>query len=249
MVVTQIGGPSLGGGSVSGGNRPVLRQSSTDPTGDALANYSELFGVPPGTPPTPVNEPAGDLRSLTIGPRTGGGFTVTMRLASLSPAALNQALSDTNSASLLYVLRFANGFQPSAVTARYSPTHGWSFKYNDYDTLNTECLALPSTSSDKCLAFGVRGTTLRGRVNAGAGTITMSVPPKFPGGRALLVALAGGQGPGQRPHQVQATSGARFYDASAFTFGDSQDTDGVVGETQTYLYPMDNTPAMDFRMP
>jgi hypothetical protein len=249
MVVTQIGGPSLGGGSVSGGNRPVLRQASTDPTGDALANYSELFGVPPGTPPTPVNEPAGDLRSLAIGPRTGGGFTVTMRLASLSPANLNKALTDTNSQSLLYVLRFANGFQPSAVVARYSPSNGWSFKYNDYDTLNTECLALPSTSSDKCLAFGVRGTTLRGSVNAGTGTITMSVPPRFPGGRSLLVALAGGQGPGQRPHLVQATSGARFYDASAFTFGDTQDTDGLVTETQTYLYPLDNTPAMDFRMP
>jgi hypothetical protein len=48
---------------------------------------------------------------------------------------------------------------------------------------------------------------------------------------------------------VLATSGARFYDASAFTFGDTQDTNGVVGETQTYLYPLDNTPAMDFRMP
>ena len=43
--------------------------------------------------------------------------------------------------------------------------------------------------------------------------------------------------------------GARFYDASAFTFGDTQDTDGLVTETQTYLYPLDNTPAMDFRMP
>ena len=72
---------------------------------------------------------------------------------------------------------------------------------------------------------------------------------KVPGGRSLLVALAGGPGPRPRPHQVQATSGARVDDASVFTIGDSQDTDGVVTETQTYLYPLDNTPAMDFRMP
>jgi hypothetical protein len=249
MVSTQIGGPSLGGGTVSGGNRPVLRQSSSDPTRDALANYSNLFASPPLSNPGPVNEPAGDLTSTSIGRRSGGGFTVTMRLAGLSQADLTKALTDTHSASLLYVLRFTNGFQVSAVVARYSPVNGWSFKYNDYDSLNTECTALPSTSSDKCLAFGVAGTPLSGRVSAGSGTITMSVPPRFSGGGRLLVALSGGQGPNQRPHLVQAVSGSRFYDASAFTFGDIEDTNGVVDETQTYLYPLDNTPAMDFRMP
>jgi hypothetical protein len=248
MVLTQIGGPSLGGGSVSGGNSPVLRQSSADPAGDALANYSNLLLSPPTSPPGPVNEPAADLRNLTIGARNGGGLTVTMRVASLSAANLSQALTDTNSASLLYVLRFANGFQPGAVVARWSPTRGWTFKYNDYDTLATECFAAPSPS-EKCLAFGARGTTIPGSVNVGTGTITMLVPQRYPGGAALLLALSGGQGPNQRPHQVLATSGARFYDASAFTFGDTQDTNGVVDETQTYLYPLDNTPAMDFRMP
>jgi hypothetical protein len=246
MVISQIGGPSLGGGTVGGGNGPVLRQSSADPGGDALARYSALFDVPPATP---VNEPATDLRSTSIGARTGGGFTVTMKLSSLSAANLAKALSDTNSQSLLYVLRFSNGFQPSAVVARYSPSNGWSFKYNDFDTLNTECAALPSPNSDKCLAYGVAGTPLQGTVNTATGTITMKVPPKFSGGSALLLALSGGQGPNQRPHQVLATSGSRFYDASAFTFGDTQDTNGVVGETQTYLYPLDNTPAMDFRLP
>jgi hypothetical protein len=172
-----------------------------------------------------------------------------MRLAGLSQADLAKALTDTHSASLLYVLRFTNGFQVSAVVARYSPVNGWSFKYNDYDSLNTECTALPSTSSDKCLAFGVAGTPLAGRVSPGSGTITMPVPPRFSGGGRLLVALSGGQGPNQRPHLVQAVSGSRFYDASAFTFGDVEDTNGVVNETQTYLYPLDNTPAMDFRMP
>ncbi|MGI8414810.1 MAG: hypothetical protein ACR2P2_01095 [Nakamurella sp.] len=248
MVVSQIGGPSLSGGTVSGGNSPVVRHSSTDPGGDALANYSNLFTSLPTTP-TPINEPASDLTSTSIGARAGGGMTVTMKLASLAAPNLTKALADTNSRSLLYVLRFSNGFQPSAVVARYSPTNGWSFKYNDYDTLMTECYAAPTTSSDKCLAFGVAGTPLKGSVNTATGTITMSVPATFVSGRPLLVALAGGQGPGQRPHQVQAVSGSRFYDASAFTFGDTQDTNGLVKETQTYLYPLDNTPAMDFRLP
>ncbi|MDQ6875894.1 MAG: glycoside hydrolase [Actinomycetota bacterium] len=245
MVVTQIGGPSLSGGTISGGNRPVLRQSSTDPTGDALSMYSNLVLTP-----TPTNEPASDLVSTGIGSRTGGGFTVTMKLASLSSTDLAKALADTNSRSLLYVLRFTNGFQPSAVTARYNPssTPQWTFKYNDYDTLLAECSAPPSSSSDKCLAFGARGTTLQGSTNVGSGTITMSVPPSFTRG-PLLTALAGGQGPNQRPHLIQATSGSRFYDASAFTFGDASLADTVVGTPQTYLYPLDNTPAMDFQMP
>jgi hypothetical protein len=249
MVVTQIAGPSLGGGTITGGNSPVVRQSSSDPTGDALANYSNLLAPPPLPPSGPTNEPATDLTGVTIGSRAGGGFTVTMKLASLSAANLSKALSDTHSGSLLYALRFSNGFQPSAVVARYSPTNGWSYKYNDYDTLNTECLAVPSTSTDKCLSYGVAGTPLRGFRNVAAGTITMSVPAKFASGRPLLLALAGGQGPGQRPHQVQAVSGSRFYDASVFTFGDLQDTNTLVNETQSYLYPLDNTPAMDFLLP
>jgi hypothetical protein len=249
MVVTQIAGPSLGGGTVSGGNSPVVRKVSGDPTGDALANYSNLFASPPLTTTGPTNEPATDLTSTSIGSRAGGGFTLTMKLASLSAADLAQALSDTHSQSLLYALRFSNGFQPSAVVARYSPTNGWSFKYNDYDTLNTECLAVPSTSTDKCLSYGVAGTPLHGTVNVATKTITISVPAKFASGNALLVGLAGGQGPGQRPHQVQAVSGTRFYDASVFTFGDTQDTNTLVSETQSYLYPLDNTPAMDFLLP
>jgi hypothetical protein len=34
-----------------------------------------------------------------------------------------------------------------------------------------------------------------------------------------------------------------------FTFGDLQDTNTLVNETQSYLYPLDNTPAMDFLLP
>jgi len=247
MVVTQTGGPSLGGGTVSGGNRPVIRTGSADTLGDALANYSGLF-----TPGTTLNEPASDFTSMSIGPRTGGGFTLKMTLADLSPTALAKALADTGSQSLLYSLRFSNGFQPSAVTARYIPASGgspatWSFKYNDYDTLNTECVAPPSTGSDKCLAFGAAGTPLRGSV--AGNTITIPLPATFPTGRPLLVALSGGTGDMQRPHEVQATTGSQFYDASAFSFGDAQSTDSAGTTPQSYLYPLDNTPAMDFLLP
>ncbi|MGI8681928.1 MAG: hypothetical protein ACR2JO_07340, partial [Mycobacteriales bacterium] len=245
MVFTQIAGPSVKGGTISGGNRPVLRQSSSDPTGGAFANYSGL-----GTSPPPVNEPATDLTSVSINqPTTGDGFTVTMKLASLSKANLDKALADTNSKSLLYVLRFGDGFQVSAVDARYSPAFGWQFRYNNYDALMTECFAPPSASNDKCLAFGANDTMTTGSVNTSTGTITINAPRRFPDGRIFLFGLSGGQGDQQRPHQVLATSGTRFYEASAFTFGDVLDRPPGTKEVQTYLYPLDNTPAMDFLLP
>lgn len=256
MVVTQIGGPSLSGATVSGGNAPVVRTASTDPTGDALANYSNLV-----TPGVPINEPASDLTSVSISPYTAkGGFTVTMKLASLSAVNLAKALADTNSKSLLYVLRFSDGYQPAAAVARYQPADPvagtaatWTFKFNNYQTLATQCLALPSTSDDKCLAFGVAGKPgngVLGTVNATTGTITMQVPRNnVNDGTTQLFALQGGQGDSQRPAQVAAASGTRFYDASAFTFGDSLAKVGDIQEVQSYLYPLDNTPAMDFLLP
>ncbi|MGI8615134.1 MAG: hypothetical protein ACR2KL_14550, partial [Nocardioidaceae bacterium] len=249
MVFTQIGGPSTAGGTISGGNSPIVRSSSSDPTGDAPSNYSGLF-----TPGTTINEPGSDFTGVSIGPDIQGtnGFTVRMNVANLSTAALAKAIADTGSRSLLYSLRFTNGFQPSAVTARYNPssTPQWTFKYNDYDTLAAgECIAPPSTGDDKCLAFGTKGQPLKGSVNSATGVITMTVPAKFSGGGRLLTALAGGEGDQQRPHLVQAVSGSRFYDASAFSFGDASLSDTAPGTPQTYLYTLDNTPAMDFRKP
>ncbi len=247
MVLTQIGGPSTASGTITGGNSPVVRTSSADPTGDALANYSGLF-----TPGTTTNEPGTDFTSASIGPDTStGGFTVRMSVSDLSTAALAKAIAETGSQSLLYTLRFVNGFQPSAVTARYNPTSTtkWTFKYNDYDTLVGECIAAPSTGDDKCLSFGAVGKAIKGSVNQATGVITMTVPAKFSSGLRLLTALSGGEGDQQRPHLVQAVSGSRFYDASAFSFGDASTSDTVAGTPQTYLYPLDNTPAMDFLLP
>ncbi|MGI8682507.1 MAG: hypothetical protein ACR2JO_10360 [Mycobacteriales bacterium] len=248
MVLTQTGGPSTATGTISGGNTPVVRSSSADPKGDALSSYSGL-----GTSGPTTNQPGSDFTGVSIGPDIAGskGFTVRMNVADLSAATQAKALSDTASRSLLYTLRFSNGFQPSAVTARYNPssTPQWTYKYNDYDTLMSECNAAPTTSDDKCLAFGARGTSLKGSVNPTTGVITMTVPAKFANGGRLLTALAGGQGDQQRPHLVQAVTGSRFYDASAFSFGDASLSDTVPGTPQSYLYPLDNTPAMDFKLP
>ena len=236
MVFTQVGGPSVAGGRISGGNSPIVRSSSSDPTGDALSDYSNL--VITGTS---IEQPGSDFTSVSIGPDIRGtsGFTVRMTVAALTTAAQAKAIAETDSQSLLYTLRFVNGFQPSAVTARYNPssTPQWTFKYNDYDTLSGECLAAPSTGDDKCLAFGTKGQPLKGSVNRTTGVITMTVPAKFSGGRRLLVALSGSEGPNQRPSLVQAVSGSRFYDASAFSFGDasasrSATSSSVSGKTE-----------------
>ena len=67
----------------------MLRQSSTDPTGDALSSYSAMAtGVAPPDPAT-MNEPAADFTSISVGPEIDlldgtaipdGGVTVTMRV-------------------------------------------------------------------------------------------------------------------------------------------------------------------------
>jgi hypothetical protein len=95
MVVTQNGGQSNRGGTVSG--RPVVRSSTDDPTGDAQSSYSTtLAGTTPPAPAT-TNQPAGDFTSAAIGadPLTGG-FTVTLKVADLSTAALPQPQTDSS---------------------------------------------------------------------------------------------------------------------------------------------------------
>jgi len=122
MVVTQTGGPSLGGGTLTP-TRSVLRSSSSDPTGDALSSYSVL--APSPEPPT-TDEPAADFTSVSIGPEldlldnspvADGGFTVTMKVGDLSNASLTATAARTASSSLLWVWRFTNGYQDAACRA------------------------------------------------------------------------------------------------------------------------------------
>jgi hypothetical protein len=230
-VVTQTTGPSLGGGSLTAPKPPVLRDASADPAGDAFSDYSSL-GPPAGQRTV---EPAADFRSATIAAGPGDGFAVTMKLSDLSDDALAQALADTNSPRLLWIFRFFNGYQSSAAVARYSAGDGFSFGFNDFQTGSVTC----GSSGEKCLQYpGDQAIT--GKADQAAGTITLNVPG------SKLKALSGPQGPGQRPKEVAAKPGDRLYDGTAFSLADVSPGGGA---DQSFLYPLDNAPSMDFLVP
>jgi hypothetical protein len=247
MVVTQIAGPSLGGGTIGPVTaREPLRSSSTDPTEDALSSYSVLAPAP--EPPT-TNEPASDFTSVSVGPELDllddsvvedGGFTVTMKVADLSDAELQSTLLRTQSLSLLWVWRFTNGYQDVAAAARWNAIQGFTFGYNEFTTGLVPCApAGPgSAASEKCILYP-GDQPIEGDVDVDSGTIRLSVP------RHLLRALDGPTGHGQRPTEVPAEAGSRFYDGTAFSLANANATPAV----HTFLYPLDNTPAMDFVLP
>jgi hypothetical protein len=248
MVVTQIAGPSLGGGTIGPiADRTPLRTSSTDQTGDALSSYSILaVGVVPPDPLT-TNEPAGDFLSATVGPEldlvdnsavANGGFTVTLKLANLSDMELMSTLIRTQSQSLLWIWRFTNGYQDAAVAARWNPAQGFTFGYNDFTTGTAPCIG-GETGGDKCILYP-GDQPIQGDVNQTTGTIRLSMP------RSLLRALNGPTGPGERPSEVDATVLTRFYDGTAFSLGNPI---SAVQTVQSFLYPLDNTPSMDFLLP
>ncbi|MGZ6827333.1 MAG: hypothetical protein ACXVGH_11110, partial [Mycobacteriales bacterium] len=131
-VLVQSGGPSNGGGSVKAG-RPVLALGSTDPAGDALSQYSQI-GV--RTQPS-VSSAALDLRSVSVTPTTSD-FRVTLKLADLSDAALQQALRDNApSTGLVWMFRWVDGYQPVAVTLHWDPATGFRAGFDDYATSDT----------------------------------------------------------------------------------------------------------------
>jgi hypothetical protein len=247
MVSTQIGGPALNGGTIGPDARQVLRSSSTDPTGDALSSYSIMTpGAVPPDPPT-TNEPAGDYSSISVGPEidlldnsaiADGGVTVTLRVSDLSNMSLLATSTRTGSQSLLWLLRFTNGYQDVAAGARWNAAQGFSFGYNDYTTGSPLCEPNPVTA-DKCILYP-GDQPIQGDVNQVTGTIRFNIP------RYLLRALSGPTGPGQRPLEVAAAVGSRFYDGTAFSLGNNVSPDQIV---QSFLYPLDNTPSMDFLLP
>ncbi len=244
MAVTQNGGPSLGGGSVSS-NRPVVRTSSTDPSGDALSLYS--VATPGIVPPDPAsaNEPAADYQSVSVGPEIDfldgsavpdGGFTVTMKVADLSTASLQNTMVRTQSQSLLWVFRFTNGWQDVAASARWNPVQGFTFGYNDYTTGAQPCQSGGGVVGGKCILYP-GGQPIPGSVDQATNTIRLSVP------RYLLRSLTGSTGHGERPSESAAAVGTRFYDATAWSLGN---TLSPVQDLQSFLYPLDNAPSMDF---
>jgi hypothetical protein len=249
MVATQTAGPTLAGTTFgTTPSQPLVRTSSTDPTGDALSSYSLIApATPPPAPPT-TNEPAADLTSVSVGPEldlidnspvSPGGFTVTMKVADLSTTSLATTAARTGSSSLLWLFRFTNGYQDAAASARWNAVQGFTFGYNDYALGTSPCANTgPGTPEEKCVIFP-GDQPIQGDVDQTTGTIRLSVPA------FLLRGLSGTTGPGQRPTEVAATVGTRFYDAEALSVGNVSPVQNV----QSFLYPLDNTPAMDYLLP
>jgi hypothetical protein len=243
-VVTQIGGPSNGGGMVHRPDRAPLRSTSSDPVGDAISNYS--LATPAVAQPNPraANVDALDLTdrnnapAVSVSPRLGGGMTVTMRYKDLSNAALQTALTSTTAGtpgSLVYIFRFFNGYRPAAAVATYDAIQGWRFGFNGYDTQSAPCLGTKA----KCLVYPGTDKPLDGKVDQAAGTITLSVPLSY------LTALGSGLATGPYPGEVPAVAGSRLYDATAFTFVN----DFPQAQTQSFMQAVDNAPAMDLLVP
>jgi hypothetical protein len=240
MVATQIAGPSNNGGTVTTTGHDVVRTSSPDPTGDAQSTYSLMApGAAPPDPPT-KNEAAADFTSASIAPDAAtGGFTVTMKVASLAATSLTQALADTGGQSLLWVWRFANGYTDSAASARWNPAQGFTFGWNDYTIGAVPCVGATNVDGEeKCVVYP-GSQPLTGKVDQLAGTITLTVPASY------LRQLSGADADG-RPLEQPAAKGARFYDGTAFSFANNA---GATQDNQTFLYTLDNTPAMDFLLP
>ena len=252
IVTTQMSGPSLLGHTLKP-KRTRIRSTSSDPAGDALSPYGNLCPVPPSVPcpePGTVNQPGGDFvdkngkPAVEVTPEIdlksgaavpGGGFTVTLRVANLSDSAMQAAATSGGGSSLLYVFRWMNGYQPHAVSARWSPVSGWAYAYDGYETASAESGQADPTS-EKIVVYP--GTTpITGDVNQDAGIIRMNVP------RNLIKALGTPDDNG-RPTEVAATTGSLLTDAVAYAMVNI----AIDPRIQSYLYPLDNAPAMDFRL-
>ena len=251
VVMTQASGPSLLGGTLSP-KRPRVRTTSSDPAGDALSPYGNLCTLPPAVPcpaPATANQVALDLAdrdgkpaveitpevSLDSGdPVADGGFTVTLRVASLAAADKQAAASSANGTSVMYLLRWNNGHQPAGVSARWSPVTGWTYGFDGYTTASTQSGQADPTAEKIIIYPGA--TPIPGKVNEdGAGTITMSVP------RSLLKTLGPPDASG-RPTEVAATDGSPLTDMVAYALVNIAPDARV----QSYLYPVDNAPALDY---
>ena len=250
IVTTQMSGPSLLGFDLKS-KRPRVRQTSSDPAGDALSPYGNLCPVPPAVPcpePGTVNQPGADFvdkgkPAVEVGPEidlesgapiADGGFTVTMRVANLSNGAKQAAAQSGGGSSMLYVFRWMNGYQPHAVSARWSPLTNWQFAYDGYETASAESGQADPTAEKIVVYPGA--TPIKGDANDDSGVIRLSVP------RSLLKAF-GPPVKGNRPSEVAAVQGSLMTDAVAYAMANIAPT-GV----QSYYYPIDNAPAMDFKV-
>ena len=241
VVVRQVAGPSNLGGTVSRPDRTPLRNFSEDPTGDAIADYSSQF-----TPPTQAVIPAADITSVKVGPavdpETGdpitedAGFTVTATFDDLSDAALQAAMQDAQTLSLMYIFRFVDGFRYSAAVANWNAVQGFTFGFNEFAGAPNECVATEFAApagEDGCLKYPA-DMALEGHVDQEAGTITMTVPLSY------LEALEPGD---PVPSERAAKVGDRIYTSAMYVQSNKISPTPAL---QSWLEPIDNSPAFDF---
>lgn len=238
----QISGPSNGGGAVASNGRQVLRQSSIDPVGDAYGGFSNLVVAQART-----QVPAMDLTSVSVGtaldlksglPLAGGGFTVTLQMKDLSPAALSSALSQSKGQSLVWMFYYWDGFTPHAIAASWD---GSTFAFGTSGATQAGNCATPSAATVAlgCDQYSL-DTAIDGKVDPAAGTIQLTLP------LSMLASLADVPAPARSPAQVAARAGDRIHSAAAYTFVNL--TGAAQTESQS-LMPVDNTAAMDFLVP
>ena len=241
--IRQIAGPSNGGGTVAGSGRPVLRQATADPVGDAYGGFSALVVTP-----TRTQLPALDFNKVSVDPAldlvTGallpaGGFTVTMKLKDLSNTALSNALSSTSGGqSLVWMFYYWDGFTPTVAQASWSSSGGFVFGGGGAVQSMT-CMSPSQASALLGCAFYPNTNVLKGKVDQAAGTVKITVP------LAMVHALANVPAPARSPAQVLAQAGDRIYSAAAYSFVNVSSTD----QSTQALVTVDNTAAMDFLVP
>jgi len=256
VALVQRAGPSNGGSGKTVSGPPVLRSGTADKPKDALPRWTTRDGVL-GSPTTNLpggdNQPALDLLDVKVGPEvdlgTGapvedGGFTVTMTYDDLSAGAMNAALLGGQGTSLVYLFRFFDGFRPGGAMAYFEPARGgWRFAETDYAFHCSTQTSGPCNQAEPRNPQGLIQVyeperSIPGKVDAEAGTITLSVP------RDRIEALLPPTGDDPRPREGAATLGTRVYDGSAWTFVNPL----PVNEEQSYLMQSDNTSAFDFRL-
>ena len=155
---------------------------------------------------------------------------MTLGVRDLSAVALNQALTQSKSGSLVWAWRFTNGWQDASAVAEWSPASGFTYGFDDYTTDPGTC----GGGGGKCETYP-GGTAITGSVNQLAGTITLTVPA------SVLHPLGPNDAYG-RPTQTAAAADSRYYDGTAFSFGNAS----PVPSAQGWMTQLDNTPAFDF---
>ena len=241
MVATQIAGPSNSGGTVTD-DRPRDRAHVVDRPDGRRAIELLAHGARRRTARPADEERAGGglhLRRRSASDAATGGFNVTLKVASLSPASL-----------LAGAHRHGRPVAPLGLAVRerlpglgrehaLEPAAGVHVRL---ERLHDRRLAVPrrrrtrraTSASSIRAASRCRDGRPADRDDHAHRSEDVPAPAHRGRRRRAAARAAGGE------------AGARFYDGTAFSFAN---TTGATQDTQSFLYPLDNTPAMDFTLP